>query len=107
VNATRKEPHVKLTIIGPNLADQSKGAFHVHATGCADLNRGQYRNLHRGDTGTYVEDHDSIRSVVDSVYGPEAGGFYEENDLDPETAWREYEHDFYFAPCCWDALPAE
>jgi hypothetical protein len=34
---------VKLTIVGPNLLDQSKGDFHVHAAGCADLSRGQYR----------------------------------------------------------------
>lgn len=94
---------MKLTIIGPNLADQSKGSFHVHAAGCADLKRGQYRNLYRGDTGTYHEDHDSIRSVVDSIYGPQSGGFYEES----ETTWADYVSDFYFAPCCWRALSAE
>jgi hypothetical protein len=97
---------MQLTIIGPNLADQSKGAFHVHAAGCAHLKRAEYRNLHRGDTGTYHEDHDTVRSVVDSVYGPSSGGFYEESELDPETAWEHYVDDFYFAPCT-GALPSQ
>ncbi len=96
---------MKVTIIGPNLLDQSKGSFHVHATGCAHLNRGEYRRLGR-DAGIYHEDHDTVRSVVDSVYGPESGGFYEEADLDPETAWTDYVHDFHFAPCT-KGLPTE
>lgn len=98
---------MNLTIIGPNLLDQSKGAFHVHATGCAHLRRAEYRNLRGGDTGAFIEDHDSVRSVVDSIYGPASGSFYEDADLNPETAWREYETDFWFAPCCWRHLSAE
>ena len=30
---------MKLTIHGPNLIDQSKGDFHVHAAGCRDNHR--------------------------------------------------------------------
>jgi hypothetical protein len=28
---------MRVVIIGPNLSDQSKGQFHVHAKGCKDI----------------------------------------------------------------------
>jgi hypothetical protein len=34
---------MKVTICGPNLRNQSKGAIHVHAEGCADLTKNARR----------------------------------------------------------------
>lgn len=34
-----KENTMRVTILGPNLADQSKGSFVVHAEGCRDIDR--------------------------------------------------------------------
>lgn len=89
----------KLTIVGPNLPDQSKGNLHVHAADCKDLTRGQYRQVSAHEKHT--EEHDSLRSVVDSFYGPDAGSFYVETygDNVPVDVWREYLGDFYIAPC--------
>lgn len=90
---------MQLTIVGPNLIDQSKGTFHVHTKGCADLRKGQYRMLSRDAFSN--EEHESVQSVVESFYGPDAGSFYEESFGDdiPEDAWKHYEGDFWFAPC--------
>lgn len=79
-----------------------RGYFHVHAAGCRDLDRAPYRGASQYDR--FEESHGTVRSVVDSFYGPSAGGFYEEAGLDPKTAWEEYVHDFHFAPCL-DSLP--
>lgn len=54
-----------VTICGPNLRDQSKGQFHVHAAGCADLVRGaarepEYRHGWTIEAESRVEVGDSI-----------------------------------------------
>jgi hypothetical protein len=97
---------MKLTILGPNLPDQRKGTFHVHTADCADLKRGQYRMVSRYEKMT--EEHNSQRSVVESIYGPAGGSFYEEQwgDDIPADAWTHYEGEFWFAPCTKE-LPAE
>jgi len=84
-------------------AHTPRGAhIRVHVAGCRDLSR-----IHGGET--YDEDHDSVQSIVESVYGPEAGSFYAENEI-PEaewdTAWKDHDYvaDFDFAPCV-GALP--
>lgn len=84
---------MRVTICGPNLNDQSKGTFHVHAEGCADLRRNarrepEYRNGWSLDAADRVE-------VCDAVYDPD--------DFQCESG--ENLFDFHFFPCC-DALPA-
>ena len=78
---------MRVTICGPNLRDQSKGQFHVHAEGCADLKRGaqrepEYRN------GWTIEAANRIE-VCDEVYPPE--------DFECESG--DYVDEFYFFPC--------
>lgn len=47
------EEKTPVTILGPNLRDQSKGSFHVHRAGCADLHKRQYLGV-EGDWHTTV-----------------------------------------------------
>lgn len=94
-SATKMVTHA-VTILGPNMGRPlcDKGDLHVHRTGCADIKR-QY-----GGVARYNEEHADKRSVVDSMYGPEAGSFYEEAGCENEsTAWQQYEGEFWFAPC--------
>lgn len=80
---------MNVTIVGPNLRDQSQGQFHVHATGCGDLRQPKY------DTGEppMVVDVESQEQVAEYVYAdiidenPDGGG--------PEA----YVSEFHFAPC--------
>lgn len=78
----------RVVIVGPNLRDQSKGTFHVHAEGCADLKRSP--NLRHEDQSMVVE-ATSLIDVEQYIYGPDAGDF----DVEPGTVL----DDFHFAPC--------
>jgi len=77
-----------VTIIGPNLRDQSKGTFHVHAAGCADIAKMARRDPAYKDGWTM--DAESRAYICDAVYPPE--DFYCESG--------EYLFDFHFFPCC-------
>lgn len=74
--------------------------FHVHAAGCADLKRGEYRTLVGQDVENYTE-ATSLKDLVDAEYGPDAGSFYEESGLDADdpNAWRGYVAEFKVFPC--------
>jgi hypothetical protein len=87
-----------LVVIGPNLLDQSKGSMHVHAYGCADTYKAEYR-FHDVDTSTPY-DFANEREVVEFVYPPD------EFDYDPETDLASYAADIYFYPCAVTALAA-
>lgn len=78
----------RVVIVGPNLSDQSKGSFHVHAEGCADLRRNH--NLRYEDHG-HVIDATSLCHVAESVYD---NGIMQ----DDETGL-DYLSDFHIAPC--------
>lgn len=85
-----------LTILGPNLPAEAPGYLVVHAVGCRDLSRGWARYVDRCH-----EEHDTVRSLVEEWYGPDAGSFYEEAGYeDPETAWEHYVNEFHLMPCC-------
>lgn len=79
----------------PNLAivNSSRGGMLVHRAGCRDLLR-----LNPVFETVWTEEHDSVQSVVESVYG----------DMMPEDGqpWTYYEPEFRFFPCC-PALPRE
>jgi len=90
---TRQEPFMNVTICGPNLRDQSKGSFHVHAADCADLARGAKREAAYRNGWTI--EADTCDDVVRDVY---ADMIEDEADLD------EYRFDLHFFPCC-KALP--
>lgn len=78
----------RVVIVGPNLNDQSKGTFHVHAEGCADLKRDP--NM-RGEDQSMVVTAATRVDVADYIYGEDAGDF----DGTPESNLP----DFHFAPC--------
>ena len=84
---------MNVTITGPNA---HRGMFHVHRTGCADLQRGVYRTIPL-NVERYEEDHDSAQSVVECVYSDIIG----EN---PGTTWENYAGEFRFFPCT-ESLP--
>jgi hypothetical protein len=77
----------KVTIIGPNLRDQSKGEFHIHAAGCADIAR-QAKRDRAFEEGWTIE-AETLTEVCDEVYPPE--------DFDCEPG--EYLSSFHVAPC--------
>jgi hypothetical protein len=85
-----------VTIVGPNLADQRKGTFHVHKTGCLDLakyaRRGELEDAFRFDAT-------SRRSIVEFIYEDHM------NEHPEWPAWETYD-DLYLAPCC-KGLPTE
>jgi hypothetical protein len=89
---------MKVHIIGPNLLDQSKGSFHVHAEGCADMKRSPRvydwrggRGEHAGDIKTPVE-VESMQDIVEYCYADQL----DEGDYD---GWRDLDNDFHVLPC--------
>lgn len=71
----------------------------VHAAGCHDLGKAKYRPLFI--TSQWTIDAATQKEVVEDVYGPDAGSFYEEYGLDPAdpTNWLHYRGEFHFYPC--------
>jgi hypothetical protein len=95
-------------ICGPNLWDQTKGTFHVHADGCRDLARyGPNKSMGGdvpGEQEMLVKDATMI-DVVESVYANQLDETATEEDS-RETIREEWVSDFYFHACCQD-LPYE
>lgn len=59
----------KVVVLGPNLMDQSNGSFHVHAAGCADINRNRaYRSPEFADDKRNVLDMQSVEEIAEYVY---------------------------------------
>lgn len=86
----------KVIIAGPNLRDQSKGTFHVHAPGCRDLTRvarkePEYKNA-------TVEDVASRQEIVELLYEDQMDEWERAHPGDT-LDWREYD-DIYLFPCC-------
>lgn len=74
---------MKLTIFGPNLCDQSKGQFVVHAAGCADC-----KKFSREYCST--ADYETQESVVRDIF----------SDIIAEgTNPDDVSHEVWFAPC--------
>jgi hypothetical protein len=83
---------MQVTIIGPNLQDQSKGTFHVHKAGCKDLSKPAYRlNKVYGLMGDTVE-VSTKREAAEYVYPVDEFEYWAE---DPDG----YINDLWFAPC--------
>lgn len=76
-------------IVGPNLRDQSKGDFHVHAVGCLDLRRDP--NMRYENKSWRIDDAASKIEVIEEIYSD----IMDENG---DTA-DDYMHDVHFAPC--------
>lgn len=93
---------MNVTITGPN---PHGGMFHVHKTGCADLNKRPYSLLKGKYAERYEENHNSRQSVVESMYSDQ---IYSDNAGDPVWGhWAAYESEFHFFPCTDDLPTAE
>jgi hypothetical protein len=55
-----------VTVIGPNLRDQSKGDFHVHAAECGDIARSAVRDPAFRDGWTI--DARNCMEIVETIY---------------------------------------
>jgi hypothetical protein len=79
--------------IGPNLPDQSRGSFHVHAAGCADIGRSRdYRSREfDGDKANPIE-IETLEDLVEYVYADQLAE-------DDETTASSLTSDFYVFPC--------
>jgi len=82
-----------VTIIGPNLRDQSKGQFHVHAAGCGDIRKQANRDPEFRNGWTI--EATSLVEICDDVYPPD--------DFECESG--QFIGEFHFAPCV--KLPKE
>lgn len=85
---------MQVTIYGPNLADQAKGTFHVHAAECRDPAPRELGYGHQAEGWTIeVPSRWGATLEVYSDHIREAG--------DPSEAHlRGYLDDLWFAPCC-------
>lgn len=85
----------KLIVIGPNLPDQSKGSFHVHAQGCLALNVKSYYPSPEFDFDrTNAMEFDSVQEIAEFVYA----------DMLDENEVTDLLSDFYVHTCV-DYLP--
>jgi hypothetical protein len=83
-----------LVVIGPNLADQSKGQFHVHATGCADVAK-YVRQGHR----PWSVVASSRTEVAEDVFGEVVMDREGEPGFDFDEAIAAELGEIYFLPC--------
>lgn len=88
---------MKVHIIGPNLPDQSKGSFHVHAEGCTDVHRN--REYAAPD---YAEDRAHPVEVASKLDAAEF--VYSDQIAEGGMDANEGVADLWFAPCV-AALP--
>lgn len=84
---------MKVAICGPNLIDQSRGSFHVHAAGCKDLEKQMYLDGLWGTDDPWEMEVESRLEVAAEVYVDIIA------ESDAETA-ETLLYDFHFAPCC-------
>lgn len=86
---------MNITLIGPNLRDQSKGIFHVHAAGCRSSHGRQYDGAERMDLEV-----DTATDVIEWVYEDHAGDYgYEPGSPEFEQFIDECSTDFHFHAC--------
>ena len=89
---------MRVTIHGPNGMPGNGPSMHVHATGCADLNKPLYRH---NTAEAWSMDADSAQEVVEATYSDQMA------EADDEWAtWEPYADDFKFFPCT-KSLPTE
>jgi hypothetical protein len=81
---------MRVSVCGPNLRDQSKGEFHVHAEDCADLAKYGPGKPNGGEEPWALDVSDRL-GIVGEVY-----------DWIPAEEASAYLGEFHFAPCCSD-----
>jgi hypothetical protein len=83
----------RVLIVGPNLQDQSKGSFVVHAVGCADLKRLARREPEVA-FGWQI-DAATTDEIVESIYSD----IMAEHEGDEWATVAAYRSDVHIAPC--------
>lgn len=79
-----------LIVLGPNLPDQRNGSFHVHAEGCANINRNpDYKSREFDSDKASPMEFASEKEVAEYVYAD----MLDENDIDTLIS------DVYFHAC--------
>lgn len=83
---------VNVMVFGPNLRDQSKGAFHVHAVDCAD-------RKHYGPTGKKFGGEEGLIISVNTRKDVAADIYADQIAEAPAYKASHYLKEFFFAPC--------
>jgi hypothetical protein len=78
-------------ILGPNLPDQNKGAFHAHKNGCRDISK------YLSTIERFAAAVTSRLEVATIIYPP---GDFEWDGTIEQSKW--YLGDIWFAPCTKD-----
>lgn len=93
---------MEVKIMGPNLKDQSKGQFHVHAAGCADLKHyGPGRRI-GGDLPGQREPSVEVKDRVDCVEYVYADQISEQPEDEQAQYVLDLLNDLHFFPCVKD-----
>lgn len=80
---------IKVAVCGPNLRDQSRGQFHIHAVGCADLNRTRREPEYEH---AWTVEVNTRKDIVLAIYEPE------DFEYDADSEWQNFDDMFVF-PC--------
>jgi hypothetical protein len=86
---------MKVQISGPNLRDQSRGQFHIHAVGCRDLQR---TNIEPEYAYGWPVEATTKREVVEAIYDDHMAE-HADDPTDRWGTWEPYLEDLYFFPC--------
>lgn len=95
---------MRVVIFGPNLMDQSKGQFHVHAAGCGDAKHYGPRGKYGGEEGGWEIEVAGKIDIVWAVYSNQLEETGEDEAGQNEIA-KDWLSDFWFAPCCEGLTP--
>lgn len=87
-----------ITLVGPNIPGNQGATFHVHAAGCADLQKHHYARM----TEKYDLESASFRDLVEDTYQDQLA----ENEGTDWGTWLTYEDEFRLFPCA-SSLPRE
>ena len=89
-----------VVICGPNLRDQSKGQFHVHAAGCGDLKHYGSSGKFGGEDGGWSIQADTKLDVSTEIHCDILSdyGLTPEDD-EGKDMLRDWLSDVWFAPC--------
>jgi hypothetical protein len=94
-------------VCGPNLRDQSRGAFHVHEASCRDLRlygSGKRNGGDREDTLEMLVEEATVSKIVYATYADQIAERINDEQQSEEEAVDDLAGNFYFAPCCAELL---
>jgi len=91
---------MKVTIFGPNLRDQRKGQFHVHATGCGDCKHYGPRGKFGGEDSGWTINAETALDVSADIHCDILGDYgLTEDDAEGREMLASWLSEIHFAPC--------